>query len=366
MKQVLIVDPDDQFMARFFTMLISTGDDYVVSATSVMREACLIVAQQPQDLAFISAEDDDSLLRALRSLQPDLPVVVLVQGELTFVPEWLRQQTQGVLRKPVHLAELLEVIHTALHRPVPFNDALPLVGEVNDVLQQAHLMEKVLTALVTHKAITLTHTGTLNDRQVNSIAAWINMSWRPNNTAQIQFLRLPDRSTDLLTYTRPVADNLLTLVAFPDVPISHLRQQADDLALRLSDNLLTQNELHTITSHVVTPKIHAIPSFAIAWRPVENLPTMLHIPLRRAMERLAEANACILSHLEIRGDLVHIVVQAPPGRNSAWVAHIFKNGAEEEIQKQFGVRAHLWNKGYYAIESSTPLGDEDFALFLSS
>lgn len=365
MKQILIVDPDDQFMARFFTMLISAGD-YVVSATSVMREACLIVAQQPQDLAFISVEEDDSLLRALRSLEPDLPVVLMVQGDLALIPDGLRDQVQGVLQKPIQMAELLEVIHTALHRPVLFSDAPPLIGEVNDALQQSHLMEKVLTALVTYKAVTLTHTGTLNDRQVNSIAAWINMSWRPSNTAQIQFLRLPDRSTDLLTYTRPVADNLLTLVAFPDVPISQLRQQADELALRLSDNLLIQNELHTITSHVITPEIHAIPSFAIAWRSVEPLPTMLHIPLRRAMERLAEANACILSHLEIRSELVHIVVQAPPGRNSAWVAHVFKNGAEEEIQKQFGVRAHLWNKGYYAIESSTPLNDDDFALFLSA
>jgi REP element-mobilizing transposase RayT len=86
--------------------------------------------------------------------------------------------------------------------------------------------------------------------------------------------------------------------------------------------------------------------------------------LRRALERLAAANACVLTHTLVRPELVHLVVTCPPGRDSAWAAYLFKNGSEQVIQQQFGVAATLWDKGFYAVESADPLATAELNIFL--
>ena len=105
-------------------------------------------------------------------------------------------------------------------------------------------------------------------------------------------------------------------------------------------------------------------SYAIVWRPIRPIPKSLHIPLRRAIERLATANACTLGFTSVHEKLIHLVVTCPPGRDSTWAAYLFKNGSEDTIQKEYGVTATLWDTGFYAVESSEPLSEAELNLFL--
>jgi len=57
-------------------------------------------------------------------------------------------------------------------------------------------------------------------------------------------------------------------------------------------------------------------------------------------------------------------VTCPPGRDSAWAAYLFKNGSEQVLQQQFGVAATLWDKGFYAVESTDPLATAELNIFL--
>jgi REP element-mobilizing transposase RayT len=86
--------------------------------------------------------------------------------------------------------------------------------------------------------------------------------------------------------------------------------------------------------------------------------------LRRALERIAKANACLLPHFDVTNQYVHLVVNCPPGRNSTWAAHLFKNGSERELQTQFQVRTSFWSPGHYAITSADPLSPAELDLFM--
>ncbi|MBK9053554.1 MAG: transposase [Chloroflexi bacterium] len=105
-------------------------------------------------------------------------------------------------------------------------------------------------------------------------------------------------------------------------------------------------------------------AYAILWRAREPLPDFLHIPLRRALERIAKANACMLTHFDVTEQYVHLVVNCPPGRNGTWAAHLFKNGSERELQTQFQVRTTFWTTGHYATESPDPLPHAELDLFM--
>ena len=61
---------------------------------------------------------------------------------------------------------------------------------------------------------------------------------------------------------------------------------------------------------------------------------------------------------------MQLVVDCPPGRNSAWAAYQFKISLEQEIQKQYNIGAALWMKGYYATQTNTALDQTELDIFL--
>jgi hypothetical protein len=176
---------------------------------------------------------------------------------------------------------------------------------------------------------------------------------------------LAARAGDLLLYSRAVTDEyLLTLVALPETPLRELRQQARtvtaQLELVLQGKTLQDAQAETTAAAPNGQRI----SYAIVWRPIRPIPKSLHIPLRRAIERLAMANACTLSYTSVHERLIHLVVTCPPGYDSTWAAYLFKNGSEDTIQREYGVAASLWDTGFYAIESTDPLSEAELNLFL--
>ena len=379
MKRILIVEPDEQFATRLFQVLVDVGD-FSVSSTPTMREACLVVAQESHDLAFVPVEQGTSLIRSLRSLQRDLRLVVVVPTPDVELPAAFRPVVQGKLAR----TRVGSDVRTVLERAFGARQLPPVTADrsaaeqeavdggltLPELLQSVPLDEEVLTALLSQEEALLAHGGTLDEEQASAIARRLAVTWEPSHTAQIQFIRLRSRTSDLLLYTRPVGkEHLLTLAARPNTLVGKLRRQANSIAAKVGP--LVNGGLAGAPDRPAPvarrPGGQHVPeqrSYAIVWRPRERLNEMLHIPLRRALERIAAANACVLTHLEVEEDLVHVVTACPPGRSSAWAAHIFKQGAEAEIQKQFGMEAPLWEKGYYASESAEPLGQKELNLFL--
>lgn len=380
MKRILIVEPDEHFATRLFQALVDVGD-FSVSSTPTMREACLVIAQEPHDLAFVPVEQGTSLIRSLRSLQRDLRLVAVVPTSGFELPPAFRAVVQGTLirtRVGSDVKPVLERAFGAKLQPKPPDDLPPVerdddaTGELTllETLQSVPLEDEVLTALLSQEEDVLAHGGTLNEEQALAIAHRLAETWEPVHSAQIQFIRLPSRASDLLLYTRPVGGRyLLTLAARPNTLVGKLRRQANVIANRVGrmvngDPAGYADRSPTIVAGQTGREMGEQTSYAIVWRPREPLSEMLHIPLRRALERIAETNACVLTHLDVDEDLVHVVAACPPGRSSAWAAHLFKKGAEAEIQKQFGMEANLWEKGYHATESSDPLEQKELNLFL--
>lgn len=372
-ERLLILEPDEQFAGRLVRTLGEIGRAGVTVAANT-RDACLRLMEQPHHLAFVPLVQGDRIIRALRTIQPDLRLVVMSPTADDSVPESYAGRVQGVLFKTHLDADLATVLEASLQQPVPIEEATTqamkngpsletatLIG----ALQQAKLGRLIQSAVFFKGSRVLAHYGELNATQAATVALQAGGDWENSpHSVRIQFIRLPTRAGDMIVYTQRVeADFLLTLVALPETPVSELRAQSDSLVAGLRDILAGRERLER-----EAPKrdgqANNRRSFAIVWRPVEPLPTSLHIPLRRAMARLAVANGCSLRYIEVQSELVHMVVTCPPGRDSAWAAYLFKNGSEATIQQEFNVEASLWDTGYYSAESTEPLSVAELNIFL--
>lgn len=383
MKRILIVEPDEQFATRLFEALVDVGD-FSVSSAPTMREACLIIAQEPHDLAFVPVEEGTSLIRSLRRVQRDLRLVAMVPDADAVMPTAFRPVVQGTLVRTRVGADVKGVLERAFGAKLPPKETVDLpVGEGDgeaageltllESLQSFPLADDVLSALLSQEGVLLAHGGTLNEEQAAAVARRLAETWGPDHTAQIQFIRLPTRTSDLLLYTRLLGNgSLLTLVARPNTLVGKIRREADVILDKVAplvnggpagerDRTVPVASARDLTDRPTSDQI----SYAIVWCPQEPLNEMLQIPLRRALERIAETNACVLTYLNVDADLVHVVAACPPGRSSAWAAHLFKHGAEAEIQKQFGLEAPLWEKGFHATQSAEPLEQKELNLFLN-
>ena len=157
---------------------------------------------------------------------------------------------------------------------------------------------------------------------------------------------------------------MLTLVAVPEKPVAELQTQTEPYVVNLPEARHGRKVFDAATVSVRKNGHNGRKSYAIVWRPVRPLPVSLHIPQRRAIERLAVANACVITHIAVQSELVHMVVICPTGRDSVWAAYLFKNGSERTIQQEFNVHAELWDTGFYATESTEPLTDAELNIFL--
>lgn len=235
--------------------------------------------------------------------------------------------------------------------------------------QKISLLPGVQTALYLHPSGLFFSQP--NQPELQTVVAQLQQKWQdePTYPVQIQILTFPTSSKTLLAYAHQLTkeQGLLMVLAETTTPVETLRQQIQQLL--------------TTFEKMEKEKVPALPpspskesplknplllgkTYAIAWRPIASLPTMLHIPLRRALERIAHLNQCTLYHLQVTNHLIHLVVSCPPGQNSLWVAQQFKNGSESQIQQQLAVQATLWAKGYYAKESMVPLSLAEINLFL--
>lgn len=373
-ENILVVEADPLF-AKELAQALKKAGPYTITTAPTIKEASLLLTRQRRDLAFIPLVEGDQVVRALRRIQPDLRLVLVMPTANLTVPDAYAGKVQAVLLKSHLDTDLTTVLKSAARQPMVIEEnGVPQTGELPDLetavilsaLQQANLGKLVQTVIFAHKTNLLAHWGELNITQAATVALIAGEKWQaePNSTI-IQFIHLAARAGDLLLYSRAVANKfLLTLVAFPETPIRELRQQAKTVAANL-EQVLQGKTLQDVHAEATAAAANGRQtSFAIVWRPIRPIPKSLHIPLRRAIERLATANACTLSFTSVHEKLIHLVVACPPGRDSTWAAYLFKNGSEDTIQREYGVAASLWDTGFYAVESSTPLSEAELNLFL--
>lgn len=369
--QILILEPDKKQADKLVTSL-KQADDYAPAVVTSVKEACMLLIQKPHHLALIPVADGDKIVRAMRALQPDLRIVVMTPGAETLVPRSFSGLVQGVLIRSLAKVDLVPVLRQAFNEPMVAESEPPRgvgTGQTGPLFGAAlvdlELDDVVKTAVVSRESALMTFAGELNEMQAAAVAQRAGQGWQTGRpeTARLQFVQLPAWSRELLLYTCPVAERyLLTLVAEPDASLSQLRQSSQRLAAVLGEMMMAGATTSAKSQGDV--RAYGRVSYAIVWRPVAPLPDGLRVPLRRAMLRLAAENDCNMLSADVAADLVHLVVACPPGRDSVWAAYLFKNGSEESIQQQYNVSARLWQTGFYAVESSTPLTEVELNIFL--
>lgn len=378
-KHVLILDVDDAF-ARHLVAELALIDTYSTIIAPTLDAARRVLNRKYQDIAFLSVNlaDDDSIT-VLRTLQPDLRLILTVPTSQYRISDTVANRVQGILIKPLLQMDLRPVLQASLRQPVWVKGAagkngLPVKRSELDtavlvsILQRANLGHLVQGVVYSQGKTPLAYWGDMSEDEVANIAAQANGDDdQDRGPVQIQFAPLPSRTDDVLLYTRVVTENyLLTLLAVPETPLRELRLRADKLAVNLLEARAGRVTVDDEKSLIDTGLLGKRRSFAIVWRPLRPLPPSLIIPMRRVFERLSAANACVLAHNDVKSDLVHLVVLCPPGKDSLWASYLYKNGSENIIQQEYGVHTSLWETGYYATETTEPLSAAELSLFLET
>lgn len=378
-KHVLILDTDEAF-ARLLVNELAKINAYSALIALSLDEARRLLSRKYLDLAFVSANlADEDAITVLRTLQPDLRLVLTVPTSQYRIPDLVANRMQGILIKPLLQMDLRPVLQAALRQPVwvkgvASKNGLPAKPKQLDtavilsILQRANLGQLVQGVVFSQGQKLLAHWGETAEQVAADAAALAGAGdTHQRNPVQIQFAKLPARPDDLLLYTRIVTeDYLVTLLALPETPLRELRLRAEKLAAALLEALLGRVKPGDEKMVIDTGLLGKRRSFAIVWRPVRPLPQTMIIPIRRVFERLAAANACVLAHNDVQRELVHLVVHCPPSRDSLWASYLFKNGSENIIQQEYGMHTNLWETGYYAAEAAEPLSAAELNLFLET
>lgn len=374
-ERVLILERDETFAVRLSGALQKAGVQEITVLPTV-KEACLLLVQAQQDLAFIPVAEGAKIIRSLRAVQPDLRLILVTPQAEVEIPDTYAGKVQGVLVKSWLTIELPVLLQQIEERPYllppDHTKNLPPLFSLNTgllmtAMQQANLGRLIHTAVFSYDTKLIAHWGELNADEAATVAHFVGRGWADfSGISRVQFLHLPARTGDLLLYTQSVNEenHLLTLAALSETPISEMRHQARRLGRKLAKAMAGQEP--QLTNMLGLAHGHGRTSYAIVWQAMAPLPSSLHIPLRRALERLAVENACILTHSHVDADVVHLVVTCPLGRDSVWAAYLFKNGSEKLIQQEYGIMAGLWETGYYAVESHDPLSEAELNLFLEN
>lgn len=382
LQRVLVLEKNRETAARLQTALERNGVG-IISLAPTMREACLIVAQKPQDLAFVPFEEADELLHSLRAFQPDLKMILTAASPNPQIPGDYRGVFQGLL----HIEKLEKELPALLvgrpaslisMSPSPSPDPkLPAhLARLREACQEVGLTRNQspvhLVVLSSGKNV-LGYYGQGNKSQVAAVVKVVSHCWHKGRyTAQLQFLRFADYYDPRFIYSRDVSGAVLTIVAEPDVPVSDLRKLANRLARRLSDPDEEQTESaqshFRLISHNngLTQNDRQTSTFAIAWWPVKPLPKMLQDITEECIKIISREISCTVHHLSVTPTIVHLVIHCPPGKTAAWAIYQMKSGINQEIESRFGTHTTtIWRKGFYAVESNQPLNESELNMLLT-
>lgn len=381
MQRVLVLENDKRTAERLKVALQQSGD-VLVAIVRTMREAFLLVSQLPQDLAFISLDDAEDLLHALRALQPGLRMILTTADSGRQMPMEYQKSFQGLL----HTAELErelpmilndnsaveEVVQTSRKNDNPASPGLIRLHKACEEVGINTADSPVKLVVLSHGPRVVGCCGRNSETDAQAVADMMNENWPGRQvTAHLQYLYLADEKNVYWVYSRAVAGAILSLVAEPDTMVGDMRKVANRLARLLSDEgeetAEAAPEYFTTVGRVNGSRVKSsLPStFAVAWRPIKPLPTALEKIVQSCIVKLAEENNCRLHHLLVTPELVHIVISCPAGKTAAWVVFLMKSGINDKVQEQFGIHSTIWHKGFYAVESDKPLNKAELMMVMA-
>ena len=116
-KHILVLEPDRAFALRLLHALSRIGT-YTVSLTPTLKDACLQLVQNDQDLAFIPVVEGAKIIRSLRAVQPDLRLILVMPSGDEEIPVTYSGNVQGVLIKSLVDVELEMLVENVARQPI--------------------------------------------------------------------------------------------------------------------------------------------------------------------------------------------------------------------------------------------------------
>jgi CheY-like chemotaxis protein len=398
-RRILVLEVEGPFQRRLVSDLEAAGP-YVVRPTRTVREALEVLARQPHDLALIPLADSRDVMAELRVVQPDLPLILLADETELAVGETAPETAQALLLRscvstdlPLALQQALAVAPQAMAghgRHLAYSALAFEMATANQLLRELAWPEAIKAALLLDYGHPVAEWGRMDLETMEIVLEQLDDGRLPaagtGSTSQLQFIELSVEEKRLahLLYWQPVERPsagalLLALVALPRTTVADLRYQAGVVAGQLHDLIAGLPTVgHRATSRPATLELPAMTgdggskTYALVWRAAVYLSESVQTLIASQVEKLAQANGCLLRHSLVRADLVHFVVTCPPGRNAAWAVHLFKHGLLQKVQNRMAPPAgsgglestSIWVRGHYAAETDEPLSEAELNLFL--
>jgi CheY-like chemotaxis protein/REP element-mobilizing transposase RayT len=245
---------------RFTVQLVGSGAE---ALASFKQNPCKM-AMIDCDLRDLSAE---ALIRQLRSLEPDLPVIAIQSGLESCKPFPPELVIQAILPKPFYLPDMMDTILRVLGiepekpptvtlpdapllpRPAMDESELPWLLDVDRAAQyltRFSLSSSAQAALLTRAGELWAYAGQLSRRAALELADQVGRHWNHAGESDLaRFVRLESSNSEFILYATRLGTNMvLALVFDATMPFSKIRNQAGQLARALASPSGGEAQLH--------------------------------------------------------------------------------------------------------------------------
>jgi REP element-mobilizing transposase RayT/CheY-like chemotaxis protein len=220
---------------------VSVAGDEPSALVQLKTEHCLL-AFLDTDLGMDAAVE---IGRALRSLNPDLKLILVSDEDLPVTLDTLRPWV--LLRKPFYIPELMDMLtgmnisSTPKENPSAAPDLadLPWLADVNKAAQRLTrltLESSAQAALITRGKSLWAYAGQFSQETANELVRIVTRNWDDQKGGDLlRFARLETtRAEHMLYATTLSAGTILAMVFDAETPFSTIRTQANSLARSLS------------------------------------------------------------------------------------------------------------------------------------
>jgi hypothetical protein len=376
-RSILILTGDREISQQLAGLFQSAGVDDVTVVTS-MREACLALSVQNVHLALVSQAKAAHQVRTLQAICPELPIILVADASEVSITDVTLDKTLGLYTTAQLGTSLPKLLSLAWPQDQPGESSPRQQGEtagsgrgidlaLEAACAEVDWREEIAQVVMAVEGQVVTFCGEDDEAMAAAVAeeAWQALAGG-GSTPQVQYLRLGKPPRAVMFYTRPFAGGLLTTVADPRMPVYTIRQWAQ----RLVGLVIEQSGDYPIVgfaglaSELAEAEESDEHTFALAWRPVKQLPEEMQEFIRRRIPEVAKENLCILGYLSVQERLIHLVLTCPPGRSSAWAVKLFKESTEQAVRLQYPLSDSLWQRGYLAGDPVDPSTTTALDLFL--
>jgi len=264
-SNLLVVTPQASFGELIRQSLSDTGSFRVLMAKG-KADAILTAEKENCSLTLLDMELGESPIldigRSLRSINPDLDLVILADDDLPPSMDAIRPWV--LLRKPFYLPDFIQLIRAVpiipdnmlnaldqkkknnskpvMEASVQKTDESQEIPWLNDVSKAAqHLTRLTLessaqAALITRGKELWAYAGQLSQNAAKELAQTVSRHWdSQKGNDLLRFVRLESTKAEHMLYaTSMTADVILALVFDAETPFSTIRSQANNLAHSLA------------------------------------------------------------------------------------------------------------------------------------